>query len=407
MVIRVLEPELYTQFSALRDRSIGDIMQEPIVASPDSTISQIIGLMDKHDAYTVFIDFNGRIASINMRDILEYRDIDHARPSMVGKIVPPLSRGHRIGYAARMMGEYRLRALPVVEDNRIVGQVTSDAIVRMVNAYGIDNVRAGDIMTPDPVVVNVDNKVASARGMMIRHKIDHLPVINDGRVAGILTSRHLLMTLKPPDSSKGRADIISNKTRMLDLKVSGILDKHVVVSEPHESVKSVVSKMIDGRVAYTLVTVGEELQGIITHRDVVGLLQEMVREEVPLYIVGLPEDPFDAELAKSKFANLVRLIRKVVHDLSEARCNIKIRDMGGERRRYEVKVNIVSLSDTMSYTADGYDLAMIFDQISDSFKKRIAHRDSKGDTRGKGKGKGRRRRGSESIRYKVDFYTLP
>ncbi|MEM0367184.1 MAG: CBS domain-containing protein, partial [Candidatus Nitrosocaldus sp.] len=172
MVIRVLEPELYTQFSSLRDRSVGDIMQEPVVASLDSTISQIIGLMDKHDAYTVFIDFNGRIASINMRDILEYRDIDHAKPSMVGKIVPPLARSQKVGYASRIMGEYRLRALPVVEDGRIVGQVTSDAIVRMVNAYGIDNVSAGDIMTPNPIIVNADNKVSSARGIMIRHKID-------------------------------------------------------------------------------------------------------------------------------------------------------------------------------------------------------------------------------------------
>lgn len=405
MVIRVLEPELYTQFSSLRDRSVGDIMQEPVVASLDSTISQIIGLMDKHDAYTVFIDFNGRIASINMRDILEYRDIDHAKPSMVGKIVPPLARSQKVGYASRIMGEYRLRALPVVEDGRIVGQVTSDAIVRMVNAYGIDNVSAGDIMTPNPIIVNADNKVSSARGIMIRHKIDHLPVVNDGKIAGILTSKHLLIAMKPPESSKGKADIISNKTRMMDLKVSGLLDKHVVSSEPHESVKSIVSKMMDNRVAYTLVTVGEELQGIITHRDVVGLLQEMVREEIPLYIVGLPEDPFDAELAKSKFATLVRLMRKVVHDLSEARCNIKIKDMGGERRRYEVKVNIVTLSDTMSYTANGYDLAMLFDQISDSFKKRIAHRENRG--RGDVKGKGKGRKGSESIRYKVDFYTLP
>jgi len=116
----------------------------------------------------------------------------------------------------------------------------------------------------------------------------------------------------------------------------------------------------------------------------------MVKEEIPLYIVGLPDDPFEAELAKSKFASLVKLLRRSIHDLREAKCTIKIKDKGGERRRYEVRVNIVTLSGVKSYTANGYDLAMIFDQISDSYKKWLASKQGRKD---------------RSVRYMVDFYT--
>jgi CBS domain-containing protein len=392
MVVRILEPELYAQFAQVRDRSVREVMQEPIVVDSNTTISNIIGLMDRYNAYTVFLKHNEKVASINMRDILEYRDIDHAKPSILGKVIPSLSRDDRIGYAARIMSSYRLRALPIVEDGVVVGQITSDSILRLLRTYDIASVRASDIMTPHPVVVNVNTKASSAKSYMVRHRIDHLPVIDDSKVYGIITSKSILMVLKPPESVRGSADIMKRSSRILDIPSSSIADKNVVKVELFDTLKGIVSSMIDGNVAYTLVTMGEELQGIVTSRDVVGLLQEMVREEIPLYIIGLPDDPFEAELAKSKFATLVKLLRKSIHDLTEAKCTIKVKDKGGNRRRYEVKVSIVTLGGVKNYIAEGYDLAMIFDQISDSYKKSMASK------------QGRRQR---SLRYMVDFYTTP
>lgn len=392
MVVRILEPELYAQLKQVRDRAVGEIMQEPLVIDSDATISNILGVMEKYDAYTVFLTYNDKVASISMRDIIEYRDIDHAKPSLLGKVVPTLARGDRIGYAARIMSSYRLRALPVVEDGRVIGQITADAMVRMVNAYKIDYIRASDIMTPDPVIVNASSKASTARSYMIKHKVDQLPVLSDGKLYGIITSKHILLALKPPESIRGSADIMKRSSRVLDIQVSGLADKSIVKAEPYDTLHSITSRMIDNRVAYTLVVMGDELQGIITTRDVVGLLQEMVKEEIPLYIVGLPDDPFEAELAKSKFATLVKLLRKSIHDLTEAKCTIKVKDKGGERRRYEVRVNIVMLNGVKSYTADGWDLAMIFDQISDSYKKWLASKHGKREV---------------SVRYMVDFYTSP
>ncbi len=392
MVVRILEPELYAQLKQVRDRAVGEIMQEPLVIDSNTTISNILGVMEKYDAYTVFLTYNDKVASISMRDIIEYRDIDHAKPSLLGKVVPALARDDRIGYAARIMSSYRLRALPVVEDGKVIGQITADAIVRLVNAYKIDYIRASDIMTPNPVIVNASSKASTARSYMIKHKIDHLPVLSDGKPYGIITSKHILLTLKPPESIKGSADIMKRSSRLLDIQVSGLADKNIVEVEPYDTLHNISSKMIDNKVAYTLVVMGDELQGIITSRDIVGLLQEMVKEEIPLYIVGLPDDPFEAELAKSKFAALVKLLRRSIHDLTEAKCTIKVKDKGGERRRYEVRVNIVMLNGVKSYTADGWDLAMIFDQISDSYKKWLSSKHGKRE---------------RSVRYMVDFYTTP
>ena len=104
------------------------------------------------------------------------------------------------------------------------------------------------------------------------------------------------------------------------------------------------------------------------------LLGEKVEEEIPIFIIGLPDDPLDAELAKSKFANIVKLLKKIYPDIEEARCRLKIRQIQGARKRYEVDANIISTHRIDTYVNIGWDLAKMFDQMNDSLKKRMAHR---------------------------------
>jgi len=119
---------------------------------------------------------------------------------------------------------------------------------------------------------------------------------------------------------------------------------NITKSDANDSLHSVVGLMLNSGSSYSVIELLGEVQGIITYRDIVSLLGEKVGEEdIPAFIIGLPEDPFDAELAKSKFVNIVRLLRKTtLPEIEEARCHIKLRDIEGERRRYEVDVNIIT-----------------------------------------------------------------
>jgi len=52
------------------------------------------------------------------------------------------------------------------------------------------------------------------------------------------------------------------------------------------------------------------VQGIITYRDIINILGEKV-EEIPVFLIDLPEEPIDEELTKSKFTNLVKLLKEI------------------------------------------------------------------------------------------------
>ncbi len=94
-------------------------------------------------------------------------------------------------------------------------------------------------------------------------------------------------------------------------------------------------------------------------------------------MVGLPEDPFEAEATRDKFIRTVSGLKKVFPEIIEARSVIKTKTIRSDRRRYEVKTMLKTPSDTYSYTEGGYDLPSVYDIISDRMKRLLAQKPNK------------------------------
>ena len=366
MVLKQMTSELYDSLSVFRNKKVRELIEFPIIADADSPISKIIGILTQNNVYDVFIKLTSNsIASINIRDILSVRDIVSTKPSVLGKVIPSLSEEEsNIGYAARIMSHYRLRALPVVQNNEIVGQITTKAIVKGIYEADIsgsrnsNTVNASNILTPNPIVITPKDRVSTARNIMMRRRIDHLPIVEEQentKLAGMLTSTHIAQAMLPSERI-GRESIgIDNKLIRLDFSVIGIADHddgdNITVSNVDDSLRSLTGLMVDRNSTYSVVTALGNLRGIITYGDIIALLAERIEESIPVYIIGLPDDPFDAELVKSKFASIIRLLRKISPEIEEARCHIKIRDIEGERRRrYEVDANMITPYRRHTYT---------------------------------------------------------
>ena len=102
--------------------------------------------------------------------------------------------------ALGLMRRHRIRRLPVMEDGALVGIITWTDVVRMQPpAVGgerhIPNLSIGilvrHLMTPSPLVVDPDEPLETAAALMRQHKIGGLPVVEAGRLAGMITESDL------------------------------------------------------------------------------------------------------------------------------------------------------------------------------------------------------------------------
>jgi len=96
--------------------------------------------------------------------------------------------------AARIMQEHGVGALPVISDGRLVGIFTErDALFRVLaERLPPRRTTLAAVMTRDPHAIHPDKPVRNALMMMYADGYRHVPVVEDGRLLGIVSARDAL-----------------------------------------------------------------------------------------------------------------------------------------------------------------------------------------------------------------------
>jgi CBS domain-containing protein len=98
--------------------------------------------------------------------------------------------------AASRMRFNDVGCVPVVDQGRLVGILTERDLARSV-ADGADSrhVIVADYMTIHPIVVDHDMDAVEASRIMIEAGVRHLPILENGRLVGIVSMRDIVAEL--------------------------------------------------------------------------------------------------------------------------------------------------------------------------------------------------------------------
>ena len=97
-----------------------------------------------------------------------------------------------------LMADHHIRRLPVVDKDKLVGIVTRRDVNRAgaangrdLGQYSLHSMRlqpiAREFMSPAVITISPDATIGEAAGLMIEHKIGGLPVVEDGKLVGMIT----------------------------------------------------------------------------------------------------------------------------------------------------------------------------------------------------------------------------
>ena len=95
--------------------------------------------------------------------------------------------------AARLMAENGCGSILVMEGERLLGIFTErDLLTRVAAAEkSLERTHLREVMTPNPDTVRADEPVKEAIRKMDEFSYRYLPVIEDSKVLGVISTRHL------------------------------------------------------------------------------------------------------------------------------------------------------------------------------------------------------------------------
>jgi acetoin utilization protein AcuB len=126
-------------------------------------------------------------------------------------------------------------------------------------------------MTPFPFAIGADASVAEARAMMHERNVRHLPVIDDGKLAGVITDRDVKLALGPDlDYPEGS-----------DLKVRDVFVANAYTVDAGTRLDEVAATMAERHIGSALVTREGKLCGVFTATDACRALARCLRERFP------------------------------------------------------------------------------------------------------------------------------
>jgi len=112
------------------------------------------------------------------------------------------------------------------------------------------------IMSKNVITANAEDSLSVARGIFLKNKVHHLPIVNGSKLVGILTTYDLFKVTGPnKDYEK--------------IKIKDVMTSHVATLEPEDKIGSAAELFLENLFHAVPIVKDGELQGIVTSFDVI------------------------------------------------------------------------------------------------------------------------------------------
>ncbi len=346
----------------LSTMNVSEILISKIFSlKPDDTVAKALRTMHEKSINQIPIVDNSEIycGMIFAKDFLRANAMPEAKLKNLVVATPVLSPLYSIEKCAQLIVATGKRALPVIQNERLVGIVSETDIVLTAD-FGhaiIDEVMSGAI------VIEEDNTLGSALGKMRRYNISRLPVINlNGILKGVINVLDIITILATPRERATKSPGIGTMATIRDVKVKDIA-RRAVSAERGTRINEVSGNF---RLKEEIVVVGEKRPiGVVTPKDLLELI--LPRSVVPsIHMAHLEENTVRHEIEEE----MKRFVKKV-HGKLENISQVIIYVDKHKTRKYSIRARMITAAGVIEAKAIGYDPLSVCKELISRFDRRI------------------------------------
>ena len=175
----------------------GIVLNTPIMTSAMDTVTE--------SRMAIAIAREGGIGIIhkNMSIEQQVEEVDKVKRSENGVIVNPfsLTADKTVADADALMGKYKISGVPIVDEHGKLEGILTNRDLRFITDFDI---RISEVMTKENLVTApVNTNLEQAQNILMKHKIEKLPLVDDnGVLKGLITIKDIEKAVQYPNSAR-------------------------------------------------------------------------------------------------------------------------------------------------------------------------------------------------------------
>lgn len=260
-------------------RRVHEVMTKDVISvDKNERLGRVLEIMKKHDITKIPVTENDRFVGVvsdgeiadelgSLHNRGKTASALHASSVMLRK-VPTTHVDADVMEVVGLVKKEGFSLIPVLHNKTIVGVITKADLLSLVT----DTRPVSTIMRTDLHAVAPTDRVVHARRLMLDHKVERLPVLDGGRLVGILSERDIALGLA---QFKDRVSQQHQQAQLSDFLVQEVMRTTVITSHPETPIIDAARLMHDRQIGgLPLTTSGTaRIAGMVTRTDLIRTIE--------------------------------------------------------------------------------------------------------------------------------------
>lgn len=250
---------------------VKDIMVAPPTIDKSAKISNALSIMEKKDTRRLLVTRNGEVAGIlTMRGLAkELGTKKRTKPASSLPVVTAVTDNYtfvkpatKFAVAAKILKEKGGVLLVSEDEKSVLGWITPNELIASYDFGGT----AKDVMFDRTIItINSNERLVHARYLMLENNIGRIPVMEDGKLVGIISERDVAKAFQ---EFKDSVPDNHQEAQIKNLLVADVMSRSPMTAKPTTPAEKIVTCIVQKNIGIVpVVDDNEKLTGIITRRS--------------------------------------------------------------------------------------------------------------------------------------------
>ncbi len=255
---------------------VKDFMTKKVITiDKDVSLNHVLNLMKKYEITKIPVVENKKLIGIVSDNIIAYKlgsirkkgvPASHLHASsVIDKEIVCISPDTDIKTILKDVGKPGPTMLCVVENDNLLGVITKADLLQLVNSKK----QVREIMKKNLHIVSPDDRVVHARRIMIDQNIARLPVVDQGKLVGMISDTEIAFALAVLKKS---LPLGRQKHRLDELLVEDVMKTPAVWTELNITINEAARIMLNKNLGALPLIDNGKLVGIISRTDLLNTI---------------------------------------------------------------------------------------------------------------------------------------